>query len=119
MGQPRWLDVGALSAIPVRGSRRLWVGGKPVAIFRTSEDEIFALADRCPHRAGPLSEGIVSGRTVACPLHNWLINLDTGKACAPDEGAVEVFAVKCERGRILIAPPGSFSEAQAREKVPG
>lgn len=119
MSQTQWLDVGALSDIPQRGSRRICIGGKPVAIFRTSDDEIFALFDRCPHRAGPLSEGIVSGRTVACPLHSWLIELDTGHACAPDEGSTEIFTVKRDGERILIAIPSSQASPQTSESVIG
>jgi nitrite reductase (NADH) small subunit len=100
-----WIDVGALSDIPSRGARRICLGGKPIAIFRTGADEVFALVDRCPHRAGPLSEGIVSGRAVTCPLHNWTIDLASGKACAPDEGSTEALAVKLDGDHIFVAIP--------------
>jgi nitrite reductase (NADH) small subunit len=72
-------------------------------VFRTGDDEVFALIDRCPHRAGPLSEGIVSGRSVTCPLHNWTIDLASGHACAPDEGKTETIPVTIIGDRILIA----------------
>jgi nitrite reductase (NADH) small subunit len=83
-----WKKIGPLSNIPVRGARRLCfgLGGKPIAVFRTGEDKFFALVDECPHKKGPLSEGIVSGNTITCPLHNWVIGLDTGIAAEPDEG---------------------------------
>jgi nitrite reductase (NADH) small subunit len=77
----------------------------PIAVFRTADDQVFALVDRCPHKGGPLSEGIVQGCTVACPLHGWVIHLDTGEAEAPDEGHVPVVAVKLEDGRIWLATP--------------
>ena len=99
-----WKNIGPLSNIPVRGSRRLCLRheGRPVAVFRTGEDEVFALVDECPHKKGPLSEGIISGRTVACPLHNWVIDLRTGRAAEPDEGCVAAYAVQIENGRVLI-----------------
>lgn len=102
-----WKNVGPLSNIPVRGARRLCLKheGRPVAIFRTGENEIFALTDECPHKKGPLSEGIVAGRTVACPLHNWLINLDDGTAMAPDEGTAQPLSVRLIDGDIYIHLP--------------
>ncbi len=73
-----------------------------VAIFRTINDEIFALEDRCPHRGGPLSQGIVFGQRVACPLHDWVIALDTGQAVAPDQGCSKKYDVKIEQGFVWI-----------------
>ncbi len=83
-----WIDIGRLDDIPRRGARRVHgpEGAPPIAVFRTADDGVFALVDRCPHRGGPLSEGIVQGRAVACPLHGWVIELDSGEAEAPDEG---------------------------------
>ena len=99
-----WKNIGPVANIPLRGARRLCLThlGKPVAVFRTGEDEIFALVDECPHRQGPLSEGIVSGRTVACPLHNWVIGLDDGDAVAPDEGSAQPLPVRVVDGDIHI-----------------
>jgi nitrite reductase (NADH) small subunit len=97
-----WLDAGPLSAIPARGARVLETASGPIAIFRTSDDRVFALRDRCPHRGGPLSQGIVHGTCVTCPLHDWVIELSTGTARAPDEGSAETFAVRIERGRVLV-----------------
>src|SRR5690349_12090452 len=86
-----WKKIGPVANIPVRGARRLCfgMGGKPIAVFRTGEDKFFALVDECPHKKGPLSEGIVSGDTVACPLHNWVIGLDTGVGPEPDVGSTQ------------------------------
>jgi nitrite reductase (NADH) small subunit len=99
-----WKKIGPLANIPVRGSRRLCfgAGGKPIAVFRTGEDKFFALVDECPHKKGPLSEGIVSGNSVTCPLHNWVIDLDTGKAAEPDEGRTQTIPVKLVDGEIYV-----------------
>lgn len=98
-----WILVGEMGSIPQRGARKLCTRDGPVAIFRTSEDDVFALADRCPHRGGPLSEGIVSGRSVTCPLHSWNIDLASGEAAAPDEGHAQAIPVKVEDGMIFVA----------------
>ena len=105
MTEVEWVEIGKLSEIPLRGARRVCAGRRPIAVFRTGDDEVFALIDRCPHRAGPLSEGIVSGRSVTCPLHNWTIDLATGRACAPDEGETETIPVTIIGDRIFIALP--------------
>ncbi|HML10618.1 MAG TPA: nitrite reductase small subunit NirD [Stellaceae bacterium] len=100
-----WIDIGALDDIPRRGARRVRDprGGSPIAVFRTADDAVFALIDRCPHKGGPLSEGIVQGCAVACPLHGWVIQLDSGDAESPDEGSTLKIAAKIEGGRILLA----------------
>lgn len=102
-----WINAGPIANIPLRGARRLCVtlNGRPLAIFRTSDDRVFALVDVCPHKKGPLSEGIISGTTVTCPLHNWNIHLDDGRAVAPDEGATTSLPVKITAGEILVGLP--------------
>ena len=99
-----WIAIGRLDDIPRRGARRVTrpAGAPPVAVFRTADDEVFALVDRCPHRGGPLSEGIVQGRAVACPLHGWVVALDTGEAESPDEGCTQAVPVKLVGARILL-----------------
>jgi nitrite reductase (NADH) small subunit len=99
-----WRRIGPIDKIPRLGARRLCFGidTRPIAVFRTSADEIFALIDECPHRGGPLSEGIVSGATVTCPLHNWVIELRDGCAVAPDEGATMHLPVKLVAGEIFV-----------------
>jgi nitrite reductase (NADH) small subunit len=102
MNADGWHPVCALEAIPKLGARVVKSAQGPIAIFRTAEDEVFALADKCPHKGGPLSQGIVFGRKVACPLHNWNIALDDGKAVAPDVGCAKSYAVKVEGGAVYL-----------------
>jgi len=91
--------------IPVLGSRRVArAQGLDVAVFRNDRDEVFALLDRCPHKGGPLSQGIVFGTSVACPLHNWTIGLDDGNVREPDSGCVQRFSVKVENGDVHLSP---------------
>jgi nitrite reductase (NADH) small subunit len=98
-----WKVVCRVEDIPVLGARRVArPRGVDVAVFRNGEDQVFALLDRCPHKGGPLSQGIVFGTTVACPLHNWTIGLQDGCANAPDEGCVPRFACKVEGGAVLL-----------------
>lgn len=108
-----WKNIGPLSNIPLRGARRLCLRheGRPVAVFRTGADEVFALLDECPHKKGPLSEGIVSGKTVTCPLHNWVIGLEDGKAVAPDEGTAQPLSVRLVDGDIYIHLPEAVGAA--------
>ena len=98
-----WTAICALDDIPALGARRVQrTQGHAVALFRAADDHVFALLDRCPHKGGPLSQGIVFGESVACPLHNWTIGLDSGCAKAPDEGCTPRFAVKVEGGMVSL-----------------
>ena len=98
-----WTAVCKVEDIPVLGSRRVArAQGLDVAVFRNDASEVFALLDRCPHKGGPLSQGIVFGTSVACPLHNWTIGLCTGQAAAPDEGCTPKFTVKVEDGQVSL-----------------
>ncbi|MBE2263189.1 MAG: nitrite reductase small subunit NirD [Burkholderiaceae bacterium] len=98
-----WKVICRVEDIPVLGSRRVArPAGLDVAVFRNDQDEVFALLDRCPHKGGPLSQGIVFGTSVACPLHNWTIGLDSGCAKAPDEGCTPRFAVRVEGGEVAL-----------------
>ena len=98
-----WKPICAVTDIPVLGARRVErAKGMAVAVFRSSEDKVFALLDRCPHKGGPLSQGIVFGESVACPLHNWSIGLADGCAKSPDEGCTVPFSVKVEAGRVHL-----------------
>jgi nitrite reductase (NADH) small subunit len=97
-----WLDIGAVADIPREGARVVKTAAGCVAIFRTATDEVFAMSDRCPHKGGPLSEGIVHGASVTCPLHNWVFSLETGMAQGLDEGEVATYATRVEAGRILL-----------------
>jgi len=97
-----WHNVCALAEIPPLGARVVKTVHGDIAVFRNADDEVFALADKCPHKGGPLSQGIVFGRKVACPLHGWNIGLDDGQAVAPDVGCTRRFAVRIENGAILL-----------------
>ena len=98
-----WTRICTLDDIPVLGSRRVErATGVDIAIFRNSQDQVFALLDRCPHKGGPLSQGIVFGTSVACPLHNWTIGLCDGQASAPDEGCTPKFSVKLDNGEVFL-----------------
>lgn len=98
-----WKPICRVEDIPVLGARRVArPEGVAVAVFRNAEDKVFALLDRCPHKGGPLSQGIVLGESVACPLHNWTIGLADGCAKAPDEGCTPSFACKVEAGEVYL-----------------
>lgn len=98
-----WKKICLVADIPVLGSRRVSrAHGLDVAIFRNDKDEVFALLDRCPHKGGPLSQGIVFGTHVACPLHNWQIGMCDGQASAPDEGCTPTFSVKVDAGQVFL-----------------
>ncbi|MBL0419845.1 nitrite reductase small subunit NirD [Ramlibacter sp. AW1] len=98
-----WTLICRVEDIPVLGSRRVERSrGMDVAVFRNDADQVFALLDRCPHRGGPLSQGIVFGTSVACPLHNWVIGLEGGCAQAPDEGCTPRFSVRVEAGSVYL-----------------
>ncbi len=109
-----WLDAGDIRDIPRRGARTIRIpDGEEVAIFRTGNDEIYALVNRCPHAGGPLSEGIVHGDHVTCPLHNWMISLATGKAQGADSGCTPTIRVKLVSGRVLILRSAIVALARA------
>jgi nitrite reductase (NADH) small subunit len=98
-----WKAICHVDDIPTLGSRRVSRAvGLDVALFKNDAGEVFALLDRCPHKGGPLSQGIVFGTSVACPLHNWTIGLCNGQAAAPDEGSTPAFAVKVEDGQVFL-----------------
>ncbi len=98
-----WQVICRVEDIPVLGARRVARPvGVDVAVFRNAEDQVFALLDRCPHKGGPLSQGIVFGTSVACPLHNWAIGLEDGCAKSPDEGCTPKFAVKVAEGVVHL-----------------
>ncbi len=97
-----WKKIVALNNIPKLGSRVVKTGDQEIAVFRTRDDQVFALHNACPHKGGVLSEGIVHGRKVTCPLHNWVISLEDGQAQGADEGASACFETKIEQGMIYL-----------------
>ena len=98
-----WIEIGALAEIPRLGSRVVRTASGDIAVCRTESDEVFALDDRCPHKGGPLSQGIVHNRRVTCPLHNFVIELASGQAVAPDEGCTRSHPAKVENGKVFLA----------------
>lgn len=104
-----WIDLCNLADIPVRGSRVVKSPSGCIAVFRTIDGEVFALDDACPHKKGPLSQGIVHGRSVTCPLHNWVISLESGEAEGPDDGASAVHQLRVvdERVHLFVSVVGT------------
>ncbi|KMP11153.1 nitrite reductase [Candidatus Nitromaritima sp. SCGC AAA799-A02] len=101
-----WIEIGSVDEIPPLGARVVHADGEKIALFRTSNNEIFALRDRCPHKEGPLSQGIVHGKRVTCPLHNLVLELSDGKVVPPDEGCALTYPIKVEEGKVWIAFQG-------------
>jgi len=106
-----WVDIGPLDAIPQRGARVVKTSLGCVAVFRTIEDQVYALDNACPHKGGPLAEGIVHGNKVTCPLHNWVFSLETGAAQGADEGQVATYPARVDGGRIFL--DAAFLKARA------
>jgi nitrite reductase (NADH) small subunit len=98
-----WIKIVALEEIPKLGSRVIKTDTVNIAVFRTSDDKVFAMKDQCPHKQGPLSQGIVHGSSVTCPLHNWKIDLASGEALGPDQGCTNVYPVKVENGMVYLS----------------
>ena len=102
MTMREWVKIGSVDDIPPLGARVVKSVHGDIAVFRNAENEVFALLDKCPHKGGPLSQGIVFGRHVACPLHNWNIGLADGQAVAPDVGCAPSFEVKVDNAVVFI-----------------
>ena len=98
-----WLAIGAIHDIPRRGARCVATPQGRIAVFRTADDHVYAIEDHCPHRGGPLSQGIVHEASVTCPLHNWVISLETGKALGADEGSVRTIPVRLSGEALYIS----------------
>ncbi len=97
-----WIDIAALDAVPQRGARLVKTVHGCVAVFRTATDAVYALDNACPHKKGPLADGIIHGASVTCPLHNWVISLETGLAQGADAGQVATYPARVAEGRILL-----------------
>jgi len=109
-----WLDLGPVEQIPLRGARTVpVVGGEEIAVFRTGDNRVYALVNRCPHKGGPLSQGIVHGDRVTCPLHNWHISLASGEAQGADIGCTPTIPVRLVSGRVLISREAVVGRAAA------
>lgn len=97
-----WTKIGSLEDIPLYGARIVRLPSGCIAVFRPSNEKVYAIEDRCPHRGGPLSQGIVHGTSVTCPLHNMVISLEDGRAKGADQGSVRTFPVRIENGALYL-----------------
>ncbi|SMH51727.1 nitrite reductase small subunit NirD [Mesorhizobium australicum] len=107
-----WLQIGHIDDIPRRGARCVTTPQGRIGVFRTADDQVFAIEDHCPHKGGPLSQGIVHGTSVTCPLHNWVISLETGQAQGADEGSVRTIPLRLVDGQIQIALAAQLMAAE-------
>jgi nitrite reductase (NADH) small subunit len=107
-----WIEIGRITDIPPRGARCINTPAGKIAVFRTAENQVYAIENRCPHKGGPLAEGIVHGASVTCPLHNWVFDLATGEAEGADEGQVKTYPIDVVEGRIFIAPEFIMAAAE-------
>ena len=105
-----WIEISSVDEIPPLGARVVHAEEMEIALFRTANDEIYAVRDRCPHKEGPLSQGIVHGKRVTCPLHNLVLELSDGKAVPPDEGCALAYPIKVEECRVWIKLQGVASK---------
>jgi len=106
-----WTEIAKLEDIPKLGARVLETDTVSIALFRTADDRVFAIRDVCPHRGGPLSQGIVHGTSVTCPLHNWKIDLASGAALGPDEGCTNTYATRVRNGIVYLSLKASVAAA--------
>ena len=107
-----WHEIGAIDDIPRLGSRVVQTPHGDVAVFRTADDQVFALRDRCPHKGGPLSQGIVHGHRITCPLHNWVIDLESGHATGADHGCAQDYPVRIVGGHVRLGLPAAAVAAE-------
>ncbi|AHJ68433.1 nitrite reductase small subunit NirD [Granulibacter bethesdensis] len=103
MTSPEWIEIGGIEDVPLRGARCVQTPVGKIAIVRTMDNRVFAIGDTCPHRNGPLSEGIVHDHSITCPLHNWVFSLETGQAQGADEGSVPVYKLREQEGRLFLS----------------
>jgi nitrite reductase (NADH) small subunit len=109
-----FIHICALDDIPVLGARRVETSEGEIALFRTTNDQVFALMNQCPHKKGPLSEGIVHGNSVTCPLHNWVISLKTGEAQGADAGCSPTIPVELRGKEVYMSAPATAKKALAK-----
>lgn len=112
-----WIEICLLEEIPQLGARVIKTGIGDIAVFRTAGDEVFALMDRCPHKGGPLSQGIVYDKRVACPLHNWVISLDTGEATGADVGCTNHYPARIENNTVYVSLKKTDTKPVSLSKV--
>jgi len=102
MNNADWIEIGQLDDIPRQGARVVKTGAGTIAVFRTHDDQVYALKNKCPHKGGPLADGLVHDHAVTCPLHGWCMSLTTGVAREPDVGRVPRYPVELRDGRLFL-----------------
>src|SRR5262245_34578341 len=107
MNDVRWVPVTAAANIPPREGRAVSIGALEIALFNLG-DRFLAIDNRCPHQGGPLSDGIVAGHSVVCPLHAWKVDLETGSVVRPSTAScVRAYATRLEGDVVVIALPAA------------
>ncbi|MXQ14623.1 nitrite reductase small subunit NirD [Microvirga makkahensis] len=106
-----WIDVGAVDDVPALGARVVQAPGSDIAVFKADDGTLLALRDRCPHKGGPLSQGIVHGHSVTCPLHDWVISLESGESQGADHGCAHKIPLRINGTRILVAASALLPKA--------
>jgi len=98
--------VGPLTSIPPGEGRNFEIGGQKIAVFRNRSDQVFAVQAACPHKGGPLADGLLGGSTLVCPLHAWKFELTTGAAIVGECGLKTFGARVDEKGRVVLEVAG-------------
>jgi nitrite reductase (NADH) small subunit len=107
MSSYRWISIAAAGDIPLREGRAVRLADREIALFNLG-DRFLAVENRCPHRNGPLADGIVTGSSVVCPLHAWKINLERGcveRPSSSDGACVATYPTRVEDGVVAIGLP--------------
>lgn len=118
MNEPQWVRITPSDNIPPREGRAVTVAGREIAIFNLG-DRFFATDNRCPHKGGPLSDGIVTGAAVVCPLHAWKVNLETGAVERPaaEAACVATYPVCVRDGVVVLGLPIEEAGSAERDRL--
>ena len=101
----KWVRITDVRNIPAREGRAVQISSTSIAVFNL-DGRFVALENRCPHKGGPLADGIVGAGTVTCPLHNWRVSLESGRVTKPCDGedlSVRTFDVRVENGVLMLS----------------
>ena len=114
MNTPRWVRIASTESVPPREGRAVRVGEHEIALFNLG-NRFLAVDNRCPHRGGPLADGIVAGGAIVCPLHAWKVCLESGTVQRPADAAacIRTYPAKVESDIVWIAIPGQTEHARS------
>jgi nitrite reductase (NADH) small subunit len=98
----KWHKVCKVADIKPKTSQKITAGELTLALFHLTDGRFMTIEDRCPHQDGPLSDGIITGSIVTCPLHNWRINLISGETLPPDCECIKTYKTKIERDEVWV-----------------